>query len=86
MNDPFMWSEDNGHSFYVLTSGSRSDQNGPTGVPQSLLWYSDDKPDYRKWNFVSRFWHGDWETYGPRTSCAGLQDRFRTEKPATFNM
>lgn len=68
-NDPFLWSEDNGNSFYLLTSGSRLDQNGPTGVPQALLWFSDDWPNFKHWSYESRFWHGDYATYGPRTSC-----------------
>jgi sucrose-6-phosphate hydrolase SacC (GH32 family) len=79
MNDPFLFSEDGGHSFFMLTSGSRGDQNGPTGVPQALLWYSDDSPSFQRWSFASRFWHGDYERYGPRTSCV---DTFTLPLPA----
>eukprot|EP01043_Picozoa_sp_COSAG02_P022404 COSAG02_NODE_1164_length_14157_cov_2.925096_4_plen_384_part_00 len=72
INDPFLFArmEEPGR-MYLLTSGSMCDQNGPTGVPQSLLWASDDAPQFKvgSWNFVSRFWSGNWEAYGPRTSC-----------------
>ena len=73
INDPFLFArkEEPGR-MYLLSSGSMRDQNGPTGVPQSLLWASDDAPGFLKvgsWKFVSRFWSGNWEAYGPRTSC-----------------
>jgi hypothetical protein len=72
INDPFLFTrKDEPRRMYLLTSGSMRDQNGPTGVPQSLLWASDDAPQFSagSWNFISRFWSGSWETYGPRTSC-----------------
>ena len=72
INDPFLFArKEEPRRMYLLTSGSMGDQNGPTGVPQSLLWASDDAPGFKvgSWKFVSRFWSGNWEAHGPRTSC-----------------
>jgi hypothetical protein len=72
INDPFLFArKEEPDRLYLLTSGSMRDQNGPTGVPQSLLWASDEGPRFQagSWKFIQRFWSGNWEAYGPRTSC-----------------
>ena len=74
LNDPHVFLEEEGNGSYgLLVASARNTHSGPSGVPQTLRFRSE---DLLNWRFVSTYWlqgQDGFEANCPRTECV---DRF----------